>query len=931
VIARTGFFSPIFFLGALFTVSPPLAARDSSAEDVDFFERKIRPVLVEHCYRCHSQGAKKVRGKLLLDTRDGVLTGGKTGPAIVPGDAAASLLLQALRYEKLEMPPKGQLPRGVITDFENWIERGAVDPRIATGAAARVKGGDSRGHWSYQPLVKPGLPEVKDAGGWASSPIDHFVLERLEQAGLRPSPRASRRVLLRRLSYDLIGLPPTEKEMEDFIGDPSADAYEKVVDRLLASPRYGERWGRHWLDVARYSDTKDLVLLFGRDRVRPYAYTYRDYVIRALNLDLPYDSFIADQLAGDRHQPGEDAWRQAAMGFLTLGRMFDNNPPDVYDDRIDTVTRGLLGLTVACARCHDHKYDSIPTEDYYSLYGIFSASEAPISLPVIGQPLNPGAFAGFKNKHDEISGKLRHHIDSRHELITRTARERTADYLVRAATTKPDVAETGVFFLSLSPEDLRPLLVARWRRYLEGRSSPADPVFGPWSELLAIQGDDFAGKASLVVKKWLSRATGTAEGQLNPLLRKALAEDVPRSRRALAALYGSVFKRVYQDWVKAAGKAELAEAERQLLVPLVSREGPLFIPRRLTYLHMSRVPRDQYGGFLKQLDGIAVGNSGAPPRAMVLVDGEDQRDPKVFVRGNPRRPGSSVPRRFLKVLSRGERPVFDEGSGRAELAGAITHPDNPLAARVMANRIWMHLLGAPLVSTPNDFGVRSDLPTHPRLLDWLARTLLDEGWSLKRLQRAIVLSSVYSQSSLGRAEAVAVDPVNRLFWRARRKRLDFEAMRDSLLAVAGRLDTRMGGPSVDIAKDMANRRRTVYGLVDRQELPGLFRSFDFPSPDQSIGRRSNTTVPQQALFAMNSSFLVVQARELARATGGPAARDRLEALYSRLYQRRPGDRERSEGLVFIEAASSGDSRQNFGAWEQYAQVLLLTNEFFFVD
>ena len=930
VIARTRFPLSIFSLAVLFVFSPRVSARDPDVEDIDFFEKKIRPVLVERCYKCHSQGAKKVRGKLLLDSREGLLAGGESGPAIVPGDADASLLVRALRYEKLEMPPKGRLEPAVVADFVAWISRGAADPRRRRKPAAAAKLASTGDHWSYQPLEKPRPPEVRD-GSWVSSPIDGFILGRLEAAGLGPSPRSPRRILLRRLSYDLTGLPPTARELAEFVEDPSPGAYEKIVDRLLASPRYGERWGRHWLDVARYSDTKDLVLLFGKDRVRPYAYTYRDYVIRALTRALPYDSFIEDQLAGDRHRLGVDAWRQAAMGFLTLGRMFDNNLPDIYDDRIDTVTRGLLGLTVACARCHDHKYDAIPTEDYYSLYGVFSASESPLELPVIGKPRDPTAFSGFKKKADEVRGKLREHIDSQHELITRTARERTGDYLLRVATTKPDVAETGVFFLSLSPGDLRPLLVARWRRYLQERGRADDPVFGLWAQVLELEGEDFAARAAEVVQGWLARTPGTGAGQLNPVLGRALAGAVLDSPRALASFYGAVFNRVREESAGDGAEAALDGAQKQLFAPLISEEGPLFIPKRLTFLHMSRVPRDHYSNFLKQIDTMAVGNSGAPPRAMVLVDSADQRNPRVFVRGNPRRPGRSVPRRFLEALSRGERTAFKDGSGRLELARAIVHPENPLTARVMANRVWMHLVGSPLVATPNDFGARSDPPTHPKLLDWLARSLVDGGWSLKRLQRAIVLSNTYRQSSSDRPAAAGVDSANRLLWRAHRRRLDFESMRDSLLLVAGRLDTRMGGPSVDVAGDAGNRRRTVYGFVDRQELPGLFRSFDFPSPDQSIGRRPETTVPQQALFAMNSSFVVAQARALARTADGSPGPARITSLYSKVYQRLPEDRERGDGLAFIEALDGTGSRQNFGPWEQYAQVLLLTNEFFFVD
>ena len=356
----------------------------------DLFETKVRPVLVEHCYDCHSAQAKKLKGNLLLDTPEGMRKGGDSGPAVVPGKPDESLLIQAVRYEdeSTKMPPKGKLPADTVAVLERWISGGAPGPSVhpvrapSAGSSRRIDFAAGRKHWSFQPVTRHEPPPIKDRA-WPRSPVDPFVLAKLEAAGLTPSPPADRRTLLRRAYYDLIGLPPTAEEIDAFERDRSADAFARVVDRLLASPRYGERWGRHWLDVARYADTKDGVLMFGDDRVRPYAYTYRDYVIRALNEDLPFDRFIREQLAADVVAPKDEPWRLAAMGFLTLGRMFDNNIHDQIDDKIDTVSRGLLGLTVACARCHDHKYDPIPTADYYSLYGIFASTETPFELPLI--------------------------------------------------------------------------------------------------------------------------------------------------------------------------------------------------------------------------------------------------------------------------------------------------------------------------------------------------------------------------------------------------------------------------------------------------------------------------------------------------------------------------------------------------------------------
>src|SRR5947209_1563618 len=409
---------------------------------IDFFETKIRPVLVEHCYKCHSHQAAKHRGGLYVDSRDGLRKGGDTAPAIVPGKPAASLLLKAVRHAagelKMPPPPAARIPDAVVADLEKWIAMGAPDPRTEVAK----KGGDidftaARRHWAFQPLRDPVLPPVKNAA-WLSMPMDRFVLATLEAQGLTPSPRADRRPLIRRAYYDLLGLPPPPEEVEAFVGDTSGVAYERLIDRLLASPHYGERWGRHWLDVARYADTKDGVLMFGDDRVRPYAYTYRDYVIRALNADTPFDRFIAEQLAADQLDLNGEAWRLAAMGFLTLGRMFDNNLHDVIDDRIDVTTRGLLGLTVACARCHDHKYDPIPQKDYYSLYGVFASSEAPLELPLIAQADRQPGLAEFEKKAAPKRAELQKLLDAQFALLSEQARRRVGDYLARVATTDPD-------------------------------------------------------------------------------------------------------------------------------------------------------------------------------------------------------------------------------------------------------------------------------------------------------------------------------------------------------------------------------------------------------------------------------------------------------------------------------------------------------------
>jgi hypothetical protein len=792
----------------------------------------------------------------------------------------------------------------------------------------------ARGHWAFQPIRDPQPPRVQQEQ-WCRAPLDAFVLARLEAQGLTPAPPADRRTLIRRLYVDLLGLPPAPEEVEAFVHDSGVDAYERLVDHLLASPAYGERWGRHWLDVARYADTKDLVLLFGPDRVRPYAYTYRDYVVRALNEDVPFDRFVHDQLAADRIMPPGEEWRLAALGFLTLGRLFDNNPHDIYDDQIDTVTRGFLGLTVSCARCHDHKYDAISQEDYYALYGVFANSERPLELPLIAGEKTAEARA-FEKKAAPKRAELKELIDQQYQHLTETARQRTGDYLVHLVSQPVDPLETVVFFLSLSPDDLRPQVVARWRRYLSRHARSSDPVFGPWGDLMEIAEEPFAEKAQAILARWAEVPAGIGRGQVNPLVRVALAEAKLESKEAVARAYGALFQRVYQESKKPAGEISPGEAEarQQLLAIITGPAGPVYFPRRHTYLYMDRVPRGKFSGLIKELDKMAVLTPGAPPRAMVLVDSPQQTEPRVFLRGNPLRPGRTVERRFLQVLSACAPEPFGKGSGRLDLARAITSAKNPLTARVIVNRVWMHHFGQPLVDTPSDFGVRSTPPSHPDLLDHLAHTLQRDGWSLKKLHRRIVLSSTYRQGGMDRPACRKIDPSNRLLWRYPRQRLDLEAMRDTLLALSGRLERRLGGKAVQLVKDAKNGRRTLYGLVDRQDLPGLYRVFDFANPDQTAARRPQTTVPQQALFSMNSPFLVEQVRSLLALPEIREKKDpgeRVRALYRRVLLREPTADEIALAVEFVEAAQADPRKARLTPWEQYAQVLLMTNELMFVE
>ena len=695
-------------LGILATTG---SAQDpTSPEDEQFFETEIRPLFVQHCAECH--GEKKQEAGLRLDARDAAMRGGDAGPVVAVGDPNSSRLIQVVRYDQeVQMPPDGKLSDDAIAALTNWIRRGAPWPEekpvVGDDHSATLISQVAREHWAFKRVEPQPVPDVQNKA-WLQSPVDNFILAKLQERGLVPSQAVDRPTLIRRVTYDLTGLPPTLDEVNAFVADSAPDAYARLVDRLLASPRYGERWGRHWLDIARYADTKGYTGVADGDLERreyPFAYSYRDWVIKAMNDDLPYDQFLIQQIAADKLPLGEDKSALAALGFFRVGRVFLENKRDQIDDKIDVLMRGTQALTVVCARCHDHKFDPIPTADYYSLVGIFESTNEP---------------------------------------------------------------------------------------------------------------DDAEGKR------------------------------------------------------------------------------------------------------------------------MLLADDEHPHNAQILKRGNPSTPGGEVPRQFLSILAGPERKPFSEGSGRGELAQAIASRENPLTARVMVNRVWAHHFGAGLVPTPSDFGVRTEAPAHLALLDYLADRFMNEGWSLKQLHRILLLSSTYQQASQNRPECVPIDSENRLLWRAGRRRLDFEQMRDSMLAVSGELDLTMSGPAVDIAKDPFPTRRTVYARVDRQNLPDIFRTFDFANPDSHSAGRFQTTVPQQGLFLLNHPFVLERARGLIKrldAENLPEPRSRAVRLYQLIFARQPVDEEISAATTFVAATipSHGANAPEFGPWQQLAQALLLTNEFTFVD
>ncbi|HEY1765823.1 MAG TPA: PSD1 and planctomycete cytochrome C domain-containing protein, partial [Opitutaceae bacterium] len=737
--------------------------------DLQFFEARIRPILADRCYKCHSRTADKIKGGLMLDTREGMLHGGDTGPALTPGKPDDSLIVDAVSYTDtdLQMPPKGDRLSGQeVADLREWIRRGAPDPRSLVGkGSSSVYAGVGREHWSFLPVRRQAVPSVADPG-WAKTPIDAFILSRLEENGLKPNPQADKYTLIRRATFDLTGLPPTEAEVQRFLVDDSPDAWTKVVDRLLASPHYGERWGRYWLDVARYADTKGDTPQREDPRL-PFAWTYRDYVIDAFNSDKPYTQFIVEQLAADRlvaaeerahrSDPGSvDQRPLAAMGFLTLGNRFENSQNDIINDRIDVTTKAFLGLTVSCARCHDHKFDPIPTADYYSLYGVFADSAEPKEMPWLhGVPKTP-------------------------EL---------EDYLTK--------------------------------------------------------------------------------------LREA-------------------------DEQKAATEQELAMLAKERLPQPERRERRKQLQTELTRSN-------------KAIDDLEA-SPAAPPKAEVLVDVPDPKDYPILLRGEAQNKGLVVSRHFLSILSPDPKHPsrFHDGSGRLELARAIASPGNPMTARVLVNRVWQQHFGAGFVTTPDDLGNQSAPPTDPELLDYLAARFMDEGWSIKKLQRLILLSSVYQETSTDNPKYAETDPDNRLQWRYSVHQLDFEEMHDSILAIAGTIDFAMGGRSVPIGSEGFATRRAVYAFIDRRNPAEILTQFNFPNPSVPTGKRFQTQVPQQQLFLMNSPLVIETARRLVHSPDFLALTTdelRVASLYIALFQRPPTAAETRLCLRYVEANPGGTSTE----------------------
>ena len=885
----------------------PVWVQGQSAERVEFFEMRVRPVLAENCFACHTSSRM---GGLEMSSRASLLKGGNSGAAIMPGNSDASLIVRAIRHvhKQLKMPPQGKLTDTDIEVIAEWIETGAVWPESPAKIDATQEGKgfvitpEQRSFWSFQPVRKPPLPEAREKS-WVLAPIDRFVLAKLEAAGLAPVRRADKATLLRRTYIDLTGLPPTPGEVEAFLDDKSFDGFAGVVERLLDSPRYGERWGRYWLDVARYSDDK-----LNSTQMDPYpnAHRYRDWVIRAFNEDMPYDHFVRAQIAGDFIGNGKDAGAVAGLGFYGLN-------PQFQDDRIDATMRGFQGLTVGCAQCHDHKFDPIPTEDYYALLGIFNSSEID-EFPLAGTE-TVEEFERWEERLENELDALEEFLGNERKQLAQVLVGQAADYIMatwrilEATGKKRDLARDK----ELAGNRLDEETLDRWVSYL-GATPRDHPLFDEFDKL----------RASRAIEEEVGRWAAEAQ----QLITKVLHEKRKIDRENLVRLGGD-------DNPRKANEVELLSLERNrhfLWRDVASAQGfdtPVGFDSGILYYadeeidrFLSPMRKAHADGLRAKVKAFEKAMPEKYPFLHVLKDVDQPENEHVHIRGNENNLGAEVSRRFLTVL--GDGKPFTQGSGRRELADAIVGESNPLTARVMVNRIWLQHFGRGIVGTSSNFGQMGERPTHPRLLDYLAARFVEEGWSVKAMHREIMLSATYALSGEFSVKNHETDPDNHLLWRFRRRRLDAEALRDAMLYVAGNLDLAPGGEPAAL-DDPANRRRTVYGYVSRRRIDKMLGLFDFPNPNKTSPQRFGTNTPLQGLFFLNSEFVMRQAERLTdrleRETADGA--NRIRRAYQLLYGRPPTKQELKVGRRFVD----GDKSH----WPKYAQVLLTSNEFLYVQ
>ena len=846
--------------------------------DADRFEQKVRPVLAKRCYACHT--ATKTAG-LRVDSREALLAGGKSGPAIVPGDVDRSLLIQAVRQESasLKMPPGAKLDPAEIEALENWVRQGAQWPEALSARAGNL--------WSAGPLSKP-----------VSKSIDEAVHHGLVGKNLIANQAASKRTLLRRLTFDLIGLPPTPEELDTFLLDTSPKATEKVVDRLIASPHFGERWARHWLDVARFGEDD-----FTGTAVKPYpnAWRYRDWVVNAFNSDMPYDKFIHAQIAADQ-MPGDNSSYIGGLGMLGLGPWyFGISQPaqaraDERNDRIDVITRGMLGLTVACARCHDHKYDPIPTKDYYALGGVFASvqyKEYPLaSVEEVAR------YTAANKEIQDLEARMKKFLDQQADQLAETLSSRVAEYLVAA--------------WKKNPAGLDAEIVDRWAGYLK-KTEDNHPYMKAWRAAAAGTDEAEVRKQSELVETNIAQIIADKKK-----LDEENTEIVAKNKKPKPG----------RDYVLPFGYRSESDFNPGAEIPTKSLERDRYVwynwlftgDKAILRLPGEKMDRFLTGEWKRHVDTLRAQlkeKKEKLPSQYAFYHGVEDiapMDMQVNVRGNPDELGEVIPRHFLTSLSKGEPVRLQQGSGRLQLAMQVA--SHPMARRVMANRVWLHLFGSGVVRTPSNFGVMGERPANAELLEYLAWQFDQKGLSVKKLVREIVLSATYQSASNGNVANDGIDPDNRYFWRANRRRLDAEAIRDTILSTAGTLDPKVGGESKPMNE---SSRRTIYVRVGRFQQEETLALFDFPSASVSNESRVVTNVPLQKLFFLNSAFVLDQSKAFAKRFG-PDVRKAYQLAYGRDATENEID---LAGRFF---ASAGEK-----APEQFAQVLLSSNEFAFID
>lgn len=939
-----------------FVISTAVVFADDaeSSRSLELFEKHIRPTFVEHCIRCH--GSKKQQANLRLDTKSGWNKGGDTGPAIVAGDTS-SVLLNAIRYEDtaMEMPPRGKLSEATIAAFEEWVALGAVDPRGSDKTQAveessmdqRIEQG--REFWAFRAITKPKIPVVQDRD-WPLNDIDRFVMSSADSAGLVTNPATDRRTFARRIHYDLLGLPPTPDQIEEFVHDDSPQAFENLVDRLLSSPQFGQRFGRHWLDVVRFAESSG----GGRTLLFPDAWRYRDYVIDSLNEDVPYNQFLREQIAGDLLDTDDVRQRTrnlSATAFWLLGptnyEMQDKDllEMDVVDEQIDTMGKALLGMTIGCARCHDHKFDPIPAHDYYALAGILKSTQSLVHSNVskwtqVALPLTPTQERPFQ-QHQSRLKRVKKQLQIAKQQWSRAGGVPDKDSpsidpaLIDGIVVDDTMAEkVGEWIESAS---LAGYVGDHYLHDSNREKGLKEVVFRPELPVSARY------EVRLSYASGFNRSTRVPvrivhrDGETVVTVNQKSPAPINRAFESLGTFYfevdGASPPSVAVTTTGTNDGVVIADAVAFLVSSDAEKPKPATDPR-LEEL------KSEVAKLEKQLRVL---NDSAPKRSMLMATQEATQpgDIHLAIRGVASLPGPLTSRGALQVASWDSFPaIAADESGRRQLADWITDARNPLTARVFVNRVWYWLIGNGIVSTVDNFGTMGQAPSHPELLDYLASEFVANGWSIKTLVRQIVLSQTYRMSSQVNNAAHALDPDNRLLWRMNRKRFRAEDVRDSLLAVAGKLDQDYGGSniktgtSIEYNYQFDSSRRSVYVPVFRNTLPEIFEAFDFADPNIQGGKRNASTVASQALLLMNHPWVHAQAKAAATRMldrGSSSQHSRINIVFLDVLGRTPTPDELQVAVDLLGQSGDNNKEETTERWAMLYQVLFQSIDFRYLN